>query len=803
MSLLSAPLTQMAAEYDAVVVGSGYGGSVSVATLARTRRQDGTPLRVALLERGFEIPVGQFPHGTAAALRQIQIEDRLGGQGSDTGLYNFHVDDDVTVLRGSGLGGTSLINANVSVPPDDRVWDEHWPAAIRNDLDSVRAGIERAGEVLRPTPYPDDAQHPKLLKYAALEESAAHLGKPVYHVPINVTFEDGMNASGIEQRACIECGDCVTGCNFHAKNTLMMNYLPEARADGAEVFCGVDVRHVAQGEDGRWLVHYQPLGLGRETFAGPPLVVSAEIVVLAAGAPGSTGILLRSREQGLACSDMLGARFTGNGDVLGFAYNGEEAVNGIGIGPDALRVHGEDKVGPTITGVIDMRDTPELEDGYFLEEGALPSPLRKVLPTAFAFSAPLVGTDTDRGFWDEAGEALRILQSEVAGADVGALHNTQTFLVMAHDDAQGQVTLENGRVRLRWPGIGRTPLFKRVYEVLTQASVPGGATMLPSPIWNRALGFDVITVHPLGGCVMGEDATKGVVSDRGAVFAGTAGDVAHDGLYVLDGSIVPRPLGVNPLLTISGLAERGAHLIGVDRGWAVEDRPSARPKAEHDGQPAPDAGTSLWFSERLTGFISTDPDPVADPMAEPDRSLYEDAEQDGRDEGSRCSVVVTILSPDIDGMVKDPDEEAELMGTVSIPALDPEPMTVERGHFNLLLPIEDKRPHKEMRYRMPLVTRRRRRLFFEGHKVVRDEPGIDVWSDTTTLYSTVHEGDEDGPVVARGIVRIGLPDFTRLLSTLETRDPLGDGDPRAAAKFGELFAGGLWQTYGLGERLRR
>ena len=98
MSLLSAPLTQMAAEYDAVVVGSGYGGSVSVATLARTRRQDGTPLRVALLERGFEIPVGQFPHGTAAALRQIQIEDRLGGFGHSGVL---------ALLQGSGFGAAT------------------------------------------------------------------------------------------------------------------------------------------------------------------------------------------------------------------------------------------------------------------------------------------------------------------------------------------------------------------------------------------------------------------------------------------------------------------------------------------------------------------------------------------------------------------------------------------------------------------------------------------------------------------------------------------------------------------------
>lgn len=796
MSLLSMPLTEMQAEYDAIVVGTGYGGAISAATLARTRRPDGTPLRVAVLERGEEIPVGRFPADTLSAAPQFQVRTGLGEVGDDNGLYYFHVDDDVTVLQGCGLGGTSLINANVSVPPDPRVFDDpRWPSAIRDD-GLLAQGMDRARDVLCPKQYPDTGNHPELLKYKALQTSGKHLGKPAEHVPINVTFEDGVNPSGVEQRACTGCGDCVSGCNFAAKNTLMMNYLPEARADGAELFCGADVHRVAKGADGRWLIHYQPVGYGRDRFAAPTQVVSAPIVVLAAGSLGSTGILLRSRP-GLTCSTRVGASFTGNGDVLGFGYNGDKPINGVGVGPKIAGT--KEPVGPTITGVIDMRDTPELDEGLFIEEGALPSALRPLLPTALALSAPIVGEDTSRRFWDEAQELQRILQSELAGASVGAMHNTQTYLVMAHDGGDGVIELDaKGRVRVRWPGVGKKPLFKRTYETLRKACEPNEATMIPSPLFNRALGYDVITVHPLGGCPMAEDAAEGVVNDRGLVFACESGTDVHDGLYVLDGSIVPRPLGVNPLLTISALAERGSHLIASDRDWKIVDRPPQRDPLDL-GEPQPH--TALWFTERLAGFVSTAPDALADPPADDPNAPHRAGEAAGREDDLRCAIVVTIRTSDVERFSKDPNQEADVMGTVEAPAIDPDPMTVDRGRFNLLVPVGQSQAYKRMHYRLPVVTIGGRRFFVEGHKEVKDDPGVDVVADTTTLYVTIHGGQEDGPVVARGVIKISAPDFARQLRTLAARAPDGSHDLGAVAQFGRLFASGLWGTHGPGHGL--
>jgi cholesterol oxidase len=263
---------------------------------------------------------------------------------------------------------------------------------------------------------------------------------------------------------------------------------------------------------------------------------------------------------------------------------------------------------------------------------------------------------------------------------------------------------------------------------------------------------------------------------------------------VLDGSISPRSLGVNPLLTISALAERGAHLIAADNGWTVVERPAQRDPLDVG---APQPRTALWFTERLTGFVSTKPEALADPPPGDPNAPHVAGAAAGRKDDSICSITVTIRTPDIDAFSKDPEQEAEVMGTVEAPAIDPNPMTVDRGRFNLLVPVGQSPAYKRMHYRLPVVTTGGRRLFFEGHKEVQDDPGVDVVADTTTLYVTIHEGEENGPVMARGVIVISPADFARQLRTLDARGPDGSRDLGAIATFGRMFAKGLWGTHGL------
>ncbi|HEX5416766.1 MAG TPA: GMC family oxidoreductase N-terminal domain-containing protein, partial [Chloroflexota bacterium] len=370
MAGLSSSGANLGDAYEVVVVGSGYGGGIAASRLARAGRQ------VCLLERGREFPTGEFPRTQDEATREFQVDTSLGVIGSRLGLYDLRVNDDINVFFGCGLGGTSLINANVGLRPELRVFeDPRWPRAIRDDLDrGVAAGYRRAEEMLQPTPYPEDG--PPLAKLAALEASAKAMGQPFYRPPLYVTFADRVNPVGVAQKACVLCGDCITGCNHGAKNTVVMNYLPDAKNHRAEIFTGVSVRYLER-KDGRWLVHYQLLASGAEPLDAPTRVVAAAIVVLAAGTLGSTEILLRSRERGLPLSDQLGERFSGNGDYLAFSYNGASVVNATGFGD--LPLGQIPPVGPNIAGIIDLREQPTLRDGLVVEEGVAPGAVSSTL----------------------------------------------------------------------------------------------------------------------------------------------------------------------------------------------------------------------------------------------------------------------------------------------------------------------------------------------------------------------------------------------------------------------------------------
>jgi cholesterol oxidase len=473
MQRLSQPLSAMLPDYDAIVVGSGYGGGVAASRLARMG------YRVALLERGLEWLPGEYPDTPTKALGQFQLEGaEIGAHGTPTGIYDFRVNPDMNVLVGCGLGGTSLINANVALQADKRVFeDPQWPAGI-NDAD-LQEGYARAIAMLSPTPYPQD--RPDLNELKALESAGAAMGAHCSRPPINVTFTDRVNSAGVHQRACTLCGDCCSGCNVGAKNTTLMNYLPDAVAGGAQLFCGVCVRSVERlGE--RWTVRYVAQGLGWGDFTADEARVSARVVVLAAGTLGSTEILLRSHERGLPASPRLGTSFTGNGDVLAFGYNNDVPIDGIGLGVEAAAyspsLSSKRPVGPTITGLIDLRGTQKLDDGMVIEEGAIPGGLGPFLPAIMTACAKVIGRDTDSG--DLLSEIGREVESLTLGPYRGAVNHTQTFLVMAHDGAQGRMRLAEDRLRLDWPGVGNKPVYESIAGRIREAVTATGGHTCPT-----------------------------------------------------------------------------------------------------------------------------------------------------------------------------------------------------------------------------------------------------------------------------------------------------------------------------------
>jgi len=548
---------------DVIVIGSGYGAGVCAARLAEAGAH------VVVLERGREFANGgpkPFPETLGQLRDNTQLDSSLFHRKHRLGLYNFHINRDLDVLVGCGLGGTSLINSNVVIKPDPRVLQRPvWPreicaAAADGSLDVY---YERARSVLQPATYPESRATPRKLK-AMLDNGGQRCLVNVHYGPAT------HNSVGVEQDACTDCGDCNTGCNCMAKKTLCVTYLPIARSFGAQIFVQCDVDHIEQGPGDTWDVHFQRLRTGDERVAATDKL-TARTVIVGAGVLGTTGILLRSKALGLAVSDELGGRFSGNGDAFAFAYNCNDRLDTVGYGnlvpgtrpfrPPA----GMSPVGATILGMIDHRGTPNVDDGILIEEAALPSGLARLLRVVVQLVAGVTGEETQHGFAHWFHERLAEGRDLLGHGPEGALNRTLMFLLMGHDGADGIIELgDDGRPVVRWPQLHERKLFTAENELVRELARKLGGMFVKDPLNHPLLMNNLITVHPLGGCPMGGDAATGVVDHAGRVFSDDG--KTFRGLYVADGSVIPTSLGANPLWTISALAERIAEHVAIDLG---------------------------------------------------------------------------------------------------------------------------------------------------------------------------------------------------------------------------------------------
>eukprot|EP01064_Diplonema_japonicum_P003793 TRINITY_DN1248_c0_g3_i2.p1 TRINITY_DN1248_c0_g3~~TRINITY_DN1248_c0_g3_i2.p1 ORF type:complete len:1174 (+),score=303.50 TRINITY_DN1248_c0_g3_i2:70-3522(+) len=774
---ISSPVSKMPDHSEVVVIGSGYGGGVAASRLARGGKE------VCLLERGKEILPGDFPKTLVEGAEQMQVDTNCGKVGNTTGLYNLHTGNGQDVMVGCGLGGTSLINANVSLKATPDVFQNgSWPAGLRGDSDDgLKRGYDRAHAMLKPNEYPDT--YPPLAKAEAHLKSARFMGQEENYkkTPINVTFatpSSGVNHVGVPQVACNNCGDCCSGCNVGAKNTTQMNYLPDAFNHGALIFCEVHVEYIEKNPDTSkgWLVHYTLAHTGSDKFSAPTITMSADIIVVAAGTLGSNEIMLRSKEKGLTMSSMLGKHFSGNGDVLGFGYNCEDEINGIGYGshdPKGLK-----PCGPCITSVIDSRVPGG--DNMVLEEGNIPGPIGMMMAPTFAIASKLHGINTVGGIRDFAQKWSR--QNLAMPPYHGSMNHTQTYLVMSHDDGEGVLSMEDNRLQINYPKVGEQQNFVQGKENMRKATEGLKGTFVNDPLMFKN---DVISVHPLGGCCMSDDASKGVVDHKGRVFSGTNGQDVHEGLYVCDGSVIPTSLAVNPLLTITAVAERTMELMAKDYKFTIPyDLPSATMRPHY----TPKLGVE--FTETMKGRLLalTDKNTTAE--------AFEEAEKEDTDP---VEFTLTIRSEDLDEMLTSPAHCASIIGTVTCHAIDSEPLTVVQGVFKLFVEDPSQPNTKLMVYSMPMYSMSGKAYYFYGYKVVKDNPNpLKIWHDTSTLYVSVHAGaSSEGDTLFKGVMHIEKMDFVKQLTTMKAINSKSKFESlNALARFGAHFAGVLWDSYG-------
>ena len=301
-------------------------------------------------------------------------------------------------------------------------------------------------------------------------------------------------------------------------------------------------------------------------------VQAKEFVFLGAGTFGTTEILLRSKAYGLKVSPTLGKGMSGNGDILAFAYNSDQIVNGIGTEDEEYLK--ENPVGPCITGIIDMRDAevaPDVLDGYVIEEGVVPEALAQILGPMLHLIPDKV-KPKGRSLEELLRSASSKLKSELAGPwkHGGALNRTLTYLIMSHDDNQAYMSLENNKPALRFNGVARNKHVEFLDQILATGANRLHGTFERNPFYAPEFGGAEMTVHPIGGANMSSDGTgqKGVTNHLGQVFQGSGQEV-HDGLVVVDGAVVPAALGVNPFATITALAERSVEKLAIQKGWNI------------------------------------------------------------------------------------------------------------------------------------------------------------------------------------------------------------------------------------------
>jgi cholesterol oxidase len=537
----------MAERFDAVVVGSGFGGSVMAYRLADADKS------VCLLERGKPYPPGAFARSPAdMAANFWDPAERLYG------LFDFWSFRGIEAVVSSGLGGGSLIYANVLIrkPPE---WfdDEHdtWPIHY-GDLERH---YEAAETMLAPQRYPVDHEpYASTPKTVAFRDAARRVfGRDPDHPNLAVTFANAgvppvpgeeiaggaNNLHGAKRYTCRLVGECDVGCNWGSKNTLDFNYLSAAKEKRADIRTLCEVRAFERAGDG-WAVHYRHHRPGGEA---EELTIEAERLILSAGTLGSTLLMLRNRDAVDGVSERLGTRFSGNGDLLTFATRCKDET-GRPRRLDPAR-------GAVITSAAPVPPGPgDGERGFYLQDAGLPEFAGWLLEAADAPNAIVRGAKV---LWARIRELVTREPDSNLSAELSSLlgrtelsGSTLPLLAMGRDFADGTMRLNRkGYLDLDWKIRKSDAYFRWVRRLSHDVARELGGKPVDNPTW---LLKRVITVHPLGGCPMAAGPGEGVVHhETGEVFG-------SPGLHIADGSVLPGPVGPNPSLTIAAVANRFA-----------------------------------------------------------------------------------------------------------------------------------------------------------------------------------------------------------------------------------------------------
>ena len=512
-------------DYDVIVVGSGFGGSVAALRLTEKG------YRVAVIEAGRRFADDEFAK-TSWNLRRYLWAPFLGCYG----IQRVHLLRDVMILAGAGVGGGSLVYANTLYRPLEQFYRDRQWAHITDWADELAPHYDQAGRMLGVVTNPTVTPSDRVMRKVAADMGVADSYHPT---PVGVYFGDPgqpaedpyFGGAGPERTGCTECGSCMTGCRVGAKNTLMKNYLYLAEQRGAEIIPLTTVDALAERADGSFEVRVHRTGRalrrGKRTLA-------AGQVVLAAGTWGTQRLLHAMRDTGSLSrlSSTMGELTRTNSEAI------------VGAGRLSVDKENDYSSGVAITSSFHPDESTHIEPVRYGKGSNAMSLLQTVATDGssevsrfrqalrFIVRNPITTLRLLIGYrWSERTVILLVMQS---------LDNSITTYTRRTLFGRRKYTSKQGHGE---PNPSFIPAGYHATQ-LTAEHIDGTA----GSTWGEF--FDIpLTAHFIGGCPIGSDAEHGVIDPYHRVFN-------YPNLSIVDGSAISANLGVNPSLTITAQAER-------------------------------------------------------------------------------------------------------------------------------------------------------------------------------------------------------------------------------------------------------
>jgi len=536
-------MSQSNRDFDVVVIGSGFGGSVAALRLTEKG------YRVAVIEAGRRFKDKDFPK-TSWRLSKFLYLPRLGLRG----IQRIHVLPDVLVLAGAGVGGGSLVYANTLYQPGDEYFNDKQWREITDWKAELTPWYDQASRMLGVAENPYFSPSDQAMKEAAESMGVGHTFKMA---PLGVHFGSGpgviekdpyFGGVGPDRHGCQQCGGCMTGCRFNAKNTLPKNYLGLAEKAGAQVFAETTVERIEQLTNGGWKITARK----SSSWFGKKKVFTAADVVVAAGTYNTQKLLHHMKDSGVLpkLSETLGQ----------LSRTNSEALTG------AIMPHSNE---------IDFSKGAAITSSFFPDEHTHVEPVRYGKGSNFMGLLQTVMTDgekasTRRKMWLHT--LIRQPKMLLKIFDVRRW-SERTVIALVMQNVDSALTVRGKRGLFGWrltsknnsekPNATYIPAANEVVRKIANkyGGTPGGhiGDLVSAPF----------TAHFVGGCVIGKSSQTGVIDAYHRVWN-------YPTLHIVDGSSVTANLGVNPSLTITAQAERAFSM------WPN--------KGEADPRPAQNAG---------------------------------------------------------------------------------------------------------------------------------------------------------------------------------------------------------------------